>query len=239
LLAGNLQSICSGPGDAVRVTDIITLSDPRVAAMSEDECGEPLVDVRGTGHLWLDHRQADDDGSYAHLRSGALHRLVRAQRLLPAGVRFLVVEGYRPPDLQRSYFEQYTATLRRAHPDAAPERIRDLASAYISPPDVAPHVSGGAVDLTLCDQDGRELPLGTEVNATPQESEGACCTAAPGISAEARAHRELLCRALTAAGFVNYPTEWWHWSYGDRYWALLRRASAARYGPAAPPRPPV
>lgn len=219
------------------VTDIITLSDPRVAAVAAAECGEPLVDLRCTGQLRLDHRQADDDGSYARLRSGALRRLVRAQRLLPAGVRFLVVEGYRPPDLQRRYFEQYAQTMRLAHPDAAPERIRELASAYISPPEVAPHVSGGAVDLTLCDQDGKELPLGTEVNATPEESEGACRTEAPGISAEARANRALMSWALTATGFVNYPTEWWHWSYGDRYWALLRQAPAARYGPATPPGP--
>ncbi len=237
MLAGNLQSICSGPGDASPVTDIITLSDPRVAAVAEDECGEPLVDLRGSGGLRLDPRQADEDGSYAHLRSGALRRLVRAQRMLPAGVRFLVVEGYRPPDLQRRYFEQYAATMRGVHPDAAPERIRELASAYISPPEVAPHVSGGAVDLTLCDRDGRELPLGTEVNATPEESAGACRTEAPGIAAEARANRALMARALTSSGFVNYPTEWWHWSYGDRYWALLLSAPAARYGPAAPPCP--
>ncbi|WP_055525346.1 M15 family metallopeptidase [Streptomyces graminilatus] len=218
------------------MTEIITLSDARVAAVAVDDCGEPLVDLRGTGHLRLDHRQADDDGSYAHLRSGVRDRLVRAQGLLPAGVRFLVLEGYRPPDLQRRYFETYAQTLRLAHPDAPPERIRELASAYISPPEVAPHVSGGAVDLTLCDQDGRELPLGTEVNATPEESEGACRTAAPNISAEARANRALMESALGAAGFVNYPTEWWHWSYGDRYWALLRQEPAARYGPAARPR---
>ncbi|WP_329406324.1 M15 family metallopeptidase [Streptomyces sp. NBC_00704] len=221
------------------MTDIITLSDPRVAGVAQDECGEPLVDLRGSAGagLRLDRRQADDQGSYAHLRSGVLRRLVRAQRLLPAGVRFLVVEGYRPPELQRRYFEQYAATMRRTHPGASPERIRELASAYISPPEVAPHVSGGAVDLTLCDRDGRELPLGTEVNATPEESAGACRTAAPGITAEARANRSLMARALTSSGFVNYPTEWWHWSYGDRYWALLVDAPAARYGPAAPPRP--
>ncbi|MET9459882.1 M15 family metallopeptidase [Streptomyces canus] len=221
------------------MTDIITLADPRVAAVTHDECGEPLVDLREDGQLQLDARQADDEGSYAHLRVGALRRLVRAQRLLPAGIRFLVVEGYRPPDLQRRYFEQYAATMRQAHPGAAPERIRELASAYISPPEVAPHVSGGAVDLTLCDHTGRELPLGTEVNATPEESAGACRTDAPGIAAEARENRALLRRVLTATGFVNYPTEWWHWSYGDRYWALLRRVPAARYGPADPPRPPA
>jgi len=38
---------------------------------------------------------------------------------------------------------------------------------------------------------------------------------------------------LHAAGLVNYPTEWWHWSYGDRYWAMATGAPAAIYGPVS------
>jgi hypothetical protein len=38
-----------------------------------------------------------------------------------------------------------------------------------------------------------------------------------------------------AAGrLVNYPTEWWHWFYGDRYWAMSTGGSHARYGPNRP-----
>jgi D-ala-D-ala dipeptidase len=40
----------------------------------------------------------------------------------------------------------------------------------------------------------------------------------------------VLGEALSAAGLVNHPTEWWHWSYGDRYWALETGAPAALYG---------
>ena len=215
------------------VTDIILLSDHRVAATRVTENGEPLADAREFTELRVDTRKADSDGSYAHLRADVLRRLLLAQDALPPGVRLLLVEGFRPPELQRRYFDTYAATLRTAHPDAGPDRIRELASAYISPPEVAPHVSGGAVDLTLCTEDGAELPLGTEVNATPEESEGGCRTAATNIDAAARANRAVLGRAMTAAGFVNYPTEWWHWSYGDRYWALLTEAPAAKYGPAS------
>ncbi|MFJ8942228.1 M15 family metallopeptidase [Streptomyces sp. NPDC102395] len=214
------------------MTELILLSDRRVAETPVVENGERLVDARDSAALRVDARKADADGSYAHVRADVLRRLLLAQGALPTGVRLLLVEGFRPPALQRSYFDAYSATLRRANPDASPARIRELASAYISPPEVAPHVSGGAVDLTLCTEDGRELPLGTEVNATPEESEGGCRTAATNIDAEARANRLLLHRAMTAAGFVNYPTEWWHWSYGDRYWALLTTAPAAEYGPA-------
>ncbi|MFI8532611.1 M15 family metallopeptidase [Streptomyces aquilus] len=215
------------------MTDIILLSDPRVAATRVTDNGEPLLDAREFAALRVDTRKTDDDGSYAHLRADVLRRLLLAQEALPPGVRLLMVEGFRPPALQHRYFEEYAAALRLAHPDAGPARIRELASAYISPPEVAPHVSGGAVDLTLCTADGAELPLGTEVNATPEESAGGCRTAALNIDAEARAHRAAMGRAMTAAGFVNYPTEWWHWSYGDRYWALLTEAPTAKYGPAA------
>jgi len=40
-----------------------------------------------------------------------------------------------------------------------------------------------------------------------------------------------LIAALTGAGFTNYPSEWWHWSFGDRYWAVMQRESHAIYGP--------
>jgi D-alanyl-D-alanine dipeptidase len=160
-----------------------------------------------------------------------LNRLVEAGALLPDGVRLLFVEGYRPPSLQRLYFEQYANELRAANPDWDPGRVRDAASRYVSPPEIAPHSAGAAVDLTLVDADGHELDMGTRVNANPEESDGACYTAADNIDATARAHRQLLADALIAAGLVNYPTEWWHWSYGDRYWAFATGGAHAIYGP--------
>lgn len=69
------------------------------------------------------------------------------------------------------------------------------------------------------------------MNADPEESAGACYTHADNISAAARANREILGAALAEVGLVNYPTEWWHWSYGDRYWAMTTGAAAAVYGP--------
>ncbi|MGJ5798793.1 M15 family metallopeptidase [Streptomyces europaeiscabiei] len=213
------------------MTEIILMSDPKVAAVPVHDSDEPLVDVRRACPLLVDERKADATGAYAQLRAGVLDRLVRAQSRLPDGLRLLFVEGYRPPSLQREYFEEYAAEQRVLHPDWPADRIRTAASRYVSPPEIAPHSAGAAVDLTLVDADGRELDLGTRVNADPEESAGACYTGADGISAEARAHRETLGAALTAAGLVNYPTEWWHWSYGDRYWALMTGAPAALYGP--------
>ncbi|MCT9935391.1 M15 family metallopeptidase [Planotetraspora sp. A-T 1434] len=150
--------------------------------------------------------------------------------MLPDGLHLLVVEGYRPLALQERYFARYAAELRHANPEWSEEHVHVQASRSLAPPHIGPHVCGAAVDLTLCTAAGEELDMGTEVNASPEESENACYTAAPNISAEARHNRKILCDALAQAGFVNYPTEWWHWSYGDRYWAFVTRAPAAPYG---------
>ncbi|MER7955808.1 M15 family metallopeptidase [Streptomyces sp. NPDC096030] len=213
------------------MSEIVLMSDPKVAAIPVAECGEPLVDVRRTSSLLVDTRKQDPADTFAYLREGVLERLLKAQAVLPQGLRLLFVEGYRPPSLQREYFEEYASRLRAAHTEWSDERIHSAASRYVSPPDIAPHSAGAAVDLTLADAGGRELDLGTRMNADPEESEGACYTHAANISEEAAANRQVLGAALTAAGLVNYPTEWWHWSFGDRYWALVTGESTACYGP--------
>ncbi len=219
------------------MSEIIVMSDPRVAAVPVRECGEPLVDIREDGRLLLDRRKQDDSAAFSHLRTGLLERLLTAQSNLPAGLRFLVVEGYRTPELQRRYFDRYAAKLRAEQPSWSAEQLRSSASRFVSPPEIAPHSAGAAVDLTLAHADGRELDLGTRMNADPEESAGACYTDADGISERARENRSILGHALASAGLVNYPTEWWHWSFGDRYWALATGAASACYGVADLARP--
>jgi len=211
----------------------VSLSDPRVAALPVRECDEPLVDLRDTGVVRIDTRLADGLGAYAHVRLSVADRLITAQCQLPRGLRLLVVEGFRPAAVQERYFANIAARVTRANPGWPADRVRTEAATYVSPPEVAPHVSGGAVDLTLCTVDGDELPMGSELNATPPEHGTECFTASPLINADARANRRTLIDAMSAAGFVNYPSEWWHWSYGDRYWALVTGPDHARYGPAA------
>jgi zinc D-Ala-D-Ala dipeptidase len=212
------------------------MSDPVVAAIPVRERAERLVDVRtDDGRVLVDLRKQDPEGHFAQVREGVASRLLTAQDALPDGLRILFIEGYRPLALQRAYFEEYLGELRAAHPGASEQELFSAASRYVSPPDIAPHSAGAAVDLTLATDDGAEVDMGTRVNANPEESDGACFTGAHSISARARANRDLLGRALASAGFVNYPTEWWHWSYGDRYWALATGAPAACYGPVDRP----
>jgi D-alanyl-D-alanine dipeptidase len=210
------------------VGDIVLMGDPAVAAVPVDECGEPLVRA-GDACILSDLKQ-EDEPFRSHVRQGLHERLVVAAAALPEGIRLCWVEGQRDAAKQQAYFAGYRDHLRALDPSLSDDASHLLASRYIAPPGVAPHVSGAAIDLTLCDADGVELELGTRVNATPEESAGACYFDAP-VSREARTHRTVLAQALGGAGLVNYPTEWWHWSYGDRYWALMTGAPAAIYGP--------
>jgi D-alanyl-D-alanine dipeptidase len=198
----------------------LLLSDPRVSAVPLVDNGEPLVAL---------------DPSFgptrALVRAGLAERLAAARDLLPRGLRLRVVEGHRSVADQRAIIARYSAALCAARPGISPSDLDRLTSRYVAPVDVAPHVAGAAVDLTLVDASGAELDLGCPLDATPEESAGACFTDSDAVSPEARAHRRLLAAVLTPHGLVNYPTEWWHWSYGDRYWALVTGAAAAVYGP--------
>ena len=182
---------------------MILLCDPRVAAMPAADDGDPLIDLRDVPQLRLDERAAGPD---ALLRQEVVDRLLAAQRSLPFGLRLLLVEGYRPLDTQ-------------------------AATAFGSPVEAAPHSTGGAIDLTLCTADGAELDLGTALGAGLAAGGTACFTGARHIATSARWNRRIMSDALSGAGLVNYPAQWWHWSYGDRYWAVLTQAPHARYAP--------
>jgi zinc D-Ala-D-Ala dipeptidase len=198
----------------------ILLSDPRISAVPVRGVDEPLVVL--------------DPGfgpGQASVRGGLALRLASARAALPAGIGLRVVEGYRPAHRQQAIIERYSAELRAERPGIGEPELRILTSRFVAPLAVAPHVAGAAVDVTLVDSSGRELDLGTAIDATPEQSGGRCYFAADGISREARANRDLLARVLGREGLVNYPTEWWHYSYGDRYWALATGAGAALYGP--------
>jgi D-alanyl-D-alanine dipeptidase len=213
---------------------MIVLADPSVAAQPVAEGGEPLVDLRAVTGLAVDPRLSDRPG-FCLVRAGIADRLVAAESRLPPGFRLLVVEGYRNLRGQQSLYEEYRAQLAGRHPGWGPGRLADETSKFVSPLDVAPHVTGGAVDLTLLGPDGAELDLGTEIDATPDATDDATFTDAASICEQARQNRRLLSAAMRGAGMVNYPSEWWHWSYGDRYWSLLSSAGQAVYGPVDAP----
>jgi D-alanyl-D-alanine dipeptidase len=203
----------------VRPPTITLLSDARIASVPVLECGQPLCEIDdGLGGLVL-------------VREGVAERLGQARRGLGHVGRLVVHEGLRRLDRQEELFAIYLEELRRRDPLAGDDELYALCSRFVAPPEVAPHIAGSAVDVSLVDWDGRPVDFGTPVDASPESSGGACYFHAAGISSAARSARIALAEALGGSGFVNYPTEWWHWSYGDRYWAYVVGAPAAIYGP--------
>jgi D-alanyl-D-alanine dipeptidase len=207
--------------------DVVLISDPRVTLLPTEAIDDPLVDAEGL--VPVDDRKTDPEGDWRRLRQPVLDRLQAAGQALPADLRLTLVEGYRPVRLQTLYFDRYREGLLAADPALDEDEAYRLASRYVSPPSVAPHTAGAAADITLTTPEGVELDLGCPVNASPEQSGGRCYTGHPDVTGEARLLRRELARALESTGLVNYPTEWWHWSWGDRYWAFVTGAGSARY----------
>jgi len=214
---------------AIGRTRAVLMSDPRFGAIPVQECGERLVDLRLEDSITVDPRRQDPAGAYAHVRSSVAGLLLAAQAALPSGIRLLVIEGYRPPDLQGRYFREYADVLCARNPHWDDAQLHAAASRFVSPSEIEPHTAGAAVDVTLVTANGRELDLGSRVGATPEESEGDCFTRAMDLTERAHSNRVLLCRVMEGAGLVNNGLQWWQWSYGDPYWAMVTDRRAAIY----------
>lgn len=229
--------------------DPVLLADPRVRYMPMTDDSTPIVDLRTRGILVAAQPPEIPFGADHHrwpmalsrtpvrpvihpwVRKTVADRLAAAEASLPGGIRLLVVEGLRSLGAQQRIHDGYRAELAIDLPWLTDDEIDSLASRFVSPPAIAPHVSGAAVDLTLVDVDGSPLDLGTAIDATPEASNNACYLDARNVGESARTNRMLLADALRRVGLVNYPTEWWHWSFGDRYWAYVMGHPAAVHGP--------
>jgi D-alanyl-D-alanine dipeptidase len=214
----------------------LSLSDARVSAMPTVECGERLVAIAGLhARLSID----ESDANIACLgyqptftvRESVACRLVDAVSNLPSDYCLLVKESLRPAALQRFYFERRLRKILTSNPGLSESDAIEVTSRFVAPPSVAGHPGGGAIDITLCSRDGRELDLGCAYDADEVASGGACFSQFENLNAHARKHRSLMFAALEDVGFVNYPFEWWHWSYGDKYWAVVKQQANALYGP--------
>ncbi|MGB0750155.1 MAG: D-alanyl-D-alanine dipeptidase [Magnetospiraceae bacterium] len=83
---------------------------------------------------------------------------------------------------------------------------------YISDPRRgSPHSRGAAVDLTLVDESGRELPMGTPFD----DLSAASHHGSTEISVEARKNRLLLLGLMTDSGWDFFRNEWWHYQLFD------------------------
>ncbi len=201
---------------------------------------EPLVRVSDIGGGVRDDAQYHRLGfpgalSDSWLREGAAERLARAAASLPRGYTLVVWDGYRTIETQSALFGRYLDELVALHPDWPAEVLEEAVARYVTPPSRSPltpppHLTGGAVDLTLGDGDGRALDLGTVFDAFVSE---AGARAAEGKPSPARDLRRLLFWTMHGQGFTAYIEEWWHFDLGDQFWGLVTGRPA--YYPGADP----
>jgi D-alanyl-D-alanine dipeptidase len=184
--------------------------------------------------------------NHCYLREEVATKLVKAASNLPSGYKYLIWDGYRPFDVQKALFDQYFTNLKKKHPDYDESMLYEMTKKYVSYPSInqlspAPHITGGAVDLTIVDDDGKPLYMGTDFDAFTSESSTTYYeqNLLEGVKLqpkelEALENRRLLYHTLTEAGFTNYPDEWWHFDYGNQWWAIRKTKPHAIYGVASP-----
>ncbi len=219
--------------------EITLIADPKVLAIPIHENNEPMVDLKNqTILVFGTSPEVPNNTNYTKMRKTVYEKLVQAQSLLPTGIRFCLYEAYRSLELQKKLFDERYNKVKKAHATWTHEAIFHETIKLVSPIinldnsiNIPPHATGAAIDVYLLDAAGKPLDMGMHPQDWVEDQQGELSkTEATCIPQEARHNRQLMSHALEQVGFANYPTEFWHWSYGDRYWAYQTGANVAVYG---------
>ncbi|MCG8532376.1 MAG: M15 family metallopeptidase [Desulfovibrionales bacterium] len=218
-----------------------------VYSIQINEEGEDIVSLSELGDLisiqptyWLAGIEGSFPGCY--VRASVLQKLEEASRLLPDGLRLMVLDGWRSQTTQRSLFNDCYSVLRKQHPELEQSVVTQRAKQFVALPSEnatrpSPHSTGGAVDLMIVDNNDQQLFFGApfdfpgDISTTRYYEEllekGEMLDAQ---NEQAMYNRRLLYDVMIAAGFVNYHNEWWHFEYKTQRWAYMLSKPEAYYG---------
>ncbi|MGA2655068.1 MAG: M15 family metallopeptidase [Gammaproteobacteria bacterium] len=219
--------------------EIVLIADPRVLAMPVIENHEPWVDLRTQSVIKIGPSpEIDNNQDYFYMRKTVYEKLVAAQALLPDDLQFCLYEAYRSLALQNQLFTTHYNDLKKIHPTWSHDALFIETTKLVSPvtnlddtKNIPPHSTGAAIDVYLLDKNGQVVDMGMHPKDWMLDHDGSLSlTDSKIISKEAQKYRHMMSKVLTQVGFANYPTEYWHWSYGDRYWAYQKGQSHAIYG---------
>jgi len=190
------------------------------------ENNEPLSEIEGNENIQLlkEHKYL-----FPFLRTTVRNMLYKASMNLPVGYKFLIVTAYRPIWMQKELYERRIMQMTKKHlflKIFRPKEFKRVVGLYTSPPGGSPHQSGAAVDLTVINEKGERLDMGTTLTDYGEKVH----TENNLITDEQRKNRKILYEVMTKVGFVNYPLEWWHFSYGDKMWAAYSQKNECFYG---------
>jgi zinc D-Ala-D-Ala dipeptidase len=213
------------------------------------ECGEPLVPIpdglfaRFNPPPYMSMGAPYGDESPWMLRTGVLEALTKAQKHLQTlhpGWKIMLFDVYRPLPVYDYMIErEFGIKARDAGLDPAKltaaerEMLAEKVFKYwaipstdpLTPP---PHSTGATMDITLADEKGHEIDMGSPIDeGAPPAAPDFFAAATDDAGHRAHANRIVLRNVMNAEGFHQHPNEWWHFSHGDQLWAWLERTRGA------------
>ncbi len=162
-----------------------------------------------------------------HVRESVAYKIIRISQNLPDGYQLKIYDAWRPFSVQRYLYDAYKSKLAQQHPNLSAFDLDRLTKTFVSEPvyDIlqAPvHCTGGAIDLTLV-YNGKDVDMGTSFDDFSTLS-----YTQTYINDNIKNNREMLLRIMSSEDFTNLETEWWHFDYGNRFWAEHTR-QAVKY----------
>lgn len=168
-----------------------------------------------------------------YVRASVASKLQQVSHSLPSGYQLVVLDGWRPLSVQQQLRTRFLAEIKQRYPElTALEQQRRL-DEFVARPSVdplcpSPHLTGGSVDVSVCDAEGNVLDMGSAFDAPVPASWTSALEALPATPAQR--NRRLLYHSMLAQGFSNIAAEWWHFDYGNQLWALRTGQKQAIYG---------
>jgi len=173
------------------------------------------------------HLMGKNPDSRIFMQRKAHDLLLLALDALPAEYGFLIWDAYRSRACQAAMFEWMRGEVRKRYPHLNDDENFEVAKRYMSPatepgdPYCPPHLSGGAIDLTLFSMEtGEELDMGTPFDDCTERAEAMYFESSIDEAERLlRDRRRILRTAMQSAGFTPYEHEWWHFDYGNVFWS--------------------
>lgn len=203
------------------------LPKEKILSVKIIENNEFLIEIKETEKIKLlkAHKYL-----YPFVRKEVQNKLEEASTHLPSEYSFLIVTCYRSIQFQKEMYRQRQIQMAIRHPFLMLfnfTRWKSMVDKFTAPPGGSSHQTGAAIDLTLINKKGERLDMGTSLTDFGEK----VYMHTNLINEEQKKNRKTLRDAMTKAGFVYYPLEWWHYCYGDRMWAAYNNKTECFYGP--------
>ena len=163
-----------------------------------------------------------------YLRKEVLDMLLEARKILPDGYDFKILDGYRSIELQEElYYYYYDKIIEEFHLDNLSKTEKEkFINQYVALPKkdniYAPaHTTGGAVDLVIT-YHGKDLDFGVKFDEFTDKTQTNYYEK-NNVSEEIKNNRRMLYNTMIKVGFTNLPSECWHFDYGDKNWAIIKK----------------